>query len=453
MRRRILSSIIAVTILAVVLFGVPLAIVVRDQYLADATLRLEREATTAARQVPADVATRSDPVELSAQATSTHLGLYLPDGQKLAGRGPTEGDAPVQAAAANRIQDIEANGRLVVAVPVLANEQVIAVMRADRPLSVVDHEVREAWIAMAGIAIAAVAVAALVAHQQARRLSRPIEAVRRAAHRLGDGDFTIARTTSGISELDDVSDALAATAQRLDSLLSRERAFSADASHQLRTPLTGLRLILESELAAPRTDHRVVLDDALREVDRLEATIDELLTLARDTSRDRGPLDLPPLFDELERRWRGPLAASGRRLRIQRAELAVPTVRASRSAVTQVLEVLLDNALRHGAGTVTLEASGLETGIAITVRDEGNGSHRRADELALPTAELPGHGIGLTLASRLAEAEGGRLLCPEPGEPSAFQLLLPAGGTVGAGAPRRAGRPAARTTPAEITVG
>ena len=439
MRRRILTSIIAVTALAVVLFGVPLAIVVQDQYLDDATLRLEREATTAARQVPADVATTKDPIELNASSASARLGLYLPNGQKLIGSGPTDGDAPVEAATRNQIQDIEAKGRLVVAVPVLANEQVIAVLRAEEPLSVVDHEVREAWAAMAGLAIAAIAVAALVAHQAARRLYRPVEGVRRAAHRLGDGDFTITRTTSGISELDEVSDALAATAQRLDSLLTRERAFSADASHQLRTPLTGLRLILESELASPRADRSLVLDEALHEVDRLETTIDELLTLARDTPRDRGPLALAPLFDELERRWHGPFAAAGRRLDAHIVE-PLPMVRVSQSAVNQVLEVLLDNALRHGTGTVTLEAHGLETGVAITVRDEGTRSD--ATDAVDRSPESQGHGIGLTLASRLAEAEGGRLLCPQPGEAAAFQLVLTAGSADAAGATGGPGRPA-----------
>ena len=209
---------------------------------------------------------------------------------------------------------------------------------------------------MAGLAIAAIAVAALVAHQAARRLYRPVEGVRRAAHRLGDGDFTITRTTSGISELDEVSDALAATAQRLDSLLTRERAFSADASHQLRTPLTGLRLILESELASPRADRRLVLDEALHEVDRLETTIDELSTLARDTPRDRGPLDLAGPV----RRARTPLARPIRGGRtpapMRHIEEPLPDGAGLASAVTQVLEVLLDNALRHGTGTVTLEA-------------------------------------------------------------------------------------------------
>ena len=89
--------------------------------------------------------------------------------------------------------------------------------------------------------------------------------------------------------------------------------------------------------------------------------------------------------------------------------------------------MLLDNALRHGTGTVTLEAHGLETGVAITVRDEGIRSDGSAEALARRGSESPGHGIGLTLASRLADAEGGRLLCAQLGEPSAFQLLLPAG--------------------------
>ena len=119
----------------------------------------------------------------------------------------------------------------------------------------------------------------------------------------------------------------------------------------------------------------------------------------------------------------------------------LPVVRVSQSAVTQVLEVLLDNALRHGIGTVTLEAHGLETGVAITVRDEG--TRTDATDAVDGAPESQGHGIGLTLASRLAAAEGGRLLCPQTGEASAFHLVLTAG-SVEAPAPRGelAGQPA-----------
>ena len=113
-------------------------------------------------------------------------------------------------------------------------------------------------------------------------------------------------------EVDDVAAALDATAARLGDLISRERAFSADASHQLRTPLAALRIELESiELSG---DSAPEIAAALAQVDRLQHTIDTLLAVARDTARSDAVTALRPLLDEVESRWRGRLAADGRPL-------------------------------------------------------------------------------------------------------------------------------------------
>ena len=168
MKRRILVSIVSVTILAVVLFGVPLAIVVRDRFKAEAMLQLERTATQVARKVPAAAVSAGTPVTLRPHDDDTRFALYGVNAAKLTGDGPDDGDEVVNDASTNHVDDMEQNGALIVAVPVTLNDRVVGVVRAEQPVSVVDQRVWRAWLAMAGLAVLAVAIAALLARRQAR---------------------------------------------------------------------------------------------------------------------------------------------------------------------------------------------------------------------------------------------------------------------------------------------
>jgi signal transduction histidine kinase len=425
MRRRIVLAILAIAAFAVVLFGVPLGIAVRSQEIDEATLRLERQATLAARVVSSDSAGAADPVELPAAPSDVTYGFYSAAGTLLAGNGPEQGDQPVLDAAGGSITDTEGNGKLVVAVPVSANESVVGIVRAEQSMSGVESRVWGRWAAMAGLAVLVLAIASVVAILVSRRLTRPIEDVREAARRLGDGDFSVTVPTSGLTDVDEVAEALTATARRLGDLVDRERAFSANASHQLRTPLTGLRLTIETELADPRDDPTGVLRESLDELDRLEATIDQLLTLARDSGGHREPVDLSALLDGLDRRWHGPLAGSGRPLRLA-VHSPLPRPEVSALAISQVLDVLVDNASRHGTGEVSIEAHAVTAGVAVSVSDEGSGivEPERVFERRQTTGN--GYGIGLALARSLAEAEGCRLVLERPSPHPRFVLLLPA---------------------------
>ncbi len=213
-----------------------------------------------------------------------------------------------------------------------------------------------------------------------------------------------------MAEIDEAGRAVEATAVRLGDVLGRERAFSADASHQLRTPVTALRLRLESALAHPGTIDPAVLRQSLEDVDRLESTIDDLLALARDTTRSPQSVSAVRVLDEVERAWHGPLAAVGRPLRLH-IEPGVESITVSEPALRQILEVLMSNASEHGRGSVTLGARRVAGGVAIDVEDEGHLPSGDLDHLFLRRSpDAAGSGIGLALARSLAEAEGARLL-------------------------------------------
>lgn len=250
-----------------------------------------------------------------------------------------------------------------------------------------------------------------------------VGALARTATALGEGDFTVRSTPAGITDVDAVSEALNSTADRLDQLLSRELTFSEDASHQLRTALAGLRLTLEAARLEPTLDREAALRSAAAQIDRLESTLDELLALARATPRPRQPLDLQPMIDELAATWSGRLALEGRPLRVV-TEPHLPAAAAAPGAVRQVLDVLLDNATRHGGGTITIGTHAAARGVVVDVADEGAGIAGDPEQLfERRGGRARDHGIGLALARSLAEAEGGKLQVTHARPGPVFSLL------------------------------
>ena len=149
-----------------------------------------------------------------------------------------------------------------------------------------------------------------------------------------------------------------------------------------------------------------------------------MLALARDTTPS-GPIDVRPLLDQIRQRWNGPLAAAGRPLQID-APSPLRRARISAPAAGQILDVLLDNAHRHGQGPVTVTVRDSSDIVAIDVVNAGPAI--TGDPRALFVRRSPdaaGHGIGLALARSLAESEGGRLVLTRP-DPPTFTLLAAA---------------------------
>ncbi|OZM79350.1 HAMP domain-containing sensor histidine kinase [Pseudonocardia sp. MH-G8] len=435
MRTRIIGLAVCASVLAIGLFGVPLAVAVLQYAMQVERGELAQTARAVAIRVAPDVFDEDEVANLEAPR-GVRVTVYDSDGDRLSAAGPPDGGPEVARALGGRAGSGTDGADLVVAVPVTHEDDVIGAVRAAVPRSAALATVALVWVVMAALAALAVSAAWLVGRWQARRLARPLEDLAVAARRLGDGDFSVRTRPGGIAEIDSVGSALNSTAGRLDALLARERAFSADASHQLRTPLAGLRLRLEAALESPGQDLAPAIAASLVDADRLESTIDELLALARD---DRGapgaPVDLPVLLAAVSAEWSGRLALQDRGLDLS-VEPGIPAPCASAAAVRQILAVLVENATTHGAGTVTVAVREATDAVAIDVRDEGAGVQDAESALfgRRPDQQRGRHGIGLALARRLAEAEGGRLGLSRPAPPT-FTLLLPADPSAGPQAP------------------
>lgn len=431
MRTRIIGVAVMASVLAICLFGIPLGVGVLQFAMQHERGHLVQVASDVAITVADDVYDDDapDPADLEDvgdDGDHIDVAVYDEDGERLAGSTAGGNEDVLDAALDGDVRAGTDGDRLVAAAPVTHSDEVIGAVLVDAPRGAVLGQVGLVWSGMTALAAVAVAIAWLVGRRQARRLARPLEDLEDSARRLGDGDFSVRSRPAGIEEIDSVGTALDTTAARLDDLLTSERAFSADASHQLRTPLAGLRLRLEAALEQPDQDPGQAIAASLADADRLEATIDELLALARAGQTGRtGPIDLDALLGELSPEWGARLALHGRDLEV-RLDFGAPDPMASTAAVRQVLGVLVDNATTHGRGTVTVSVREAAGAVAVDVSDEGSGPQQFENLLSSRRADRrDGHGIGLALARRLAEAGQGRLELTHA-SPPAFTLLLPA---------------------------
>lgn len=420
MRRRLAVAIAGVATAAVLLFALPLALSIQSNHRTQGLLRLQRDTVAAARAIDLTAGGR-DPIEVP--PSSDRLAVYDVRGRRVAGRGPDRAGAVVSSALrGGRPADRLGDGRLEVAVPLLSGERVTGAVRAQRSDDAVAAEVRNAWLALLAVAIAVIAVAIAAALLLGRRLAAPLERLAAAATRLGDGDFSVQAPRSAVEEVDAVARALDTTSARLEEQITRERRFSSDASHQLRTPLAALRVELEAlEL---RTSNSAELGAALTQVDRLQATIATLLSMARDAPRPDASTDLVALLDTLGQRWRARLAAEGRPLRTA-IDSQTPLAGASPPVIEEILEVLLDNAHQHGDGPVTIAIRDTGSFLTLDVADEGPGLGDDIEAAFARRSGAPdGHGIGLALARSLAAAEGGKLSASHTRAGARFTLTL-----------------------------
>lgn len=298
---------------------------------------------------------------------------------------------------------------LYVAVPVAPGGRLGAV-RITYPTSTVDDRIRRYWLVLAGIAALALLVAAIAATGLAAFVTRPLRRLEAAADAVGRGDLSArAPEDEGPPEVRSLARVFNDTVAQLEQLVRSREEFVADASHQLRTPLTALRLRLENLARDVAPSGQGELGGASAEVDRLASLVDGLLALARadQGGSARETVDLVMLARERVDAWAAFAAERGLRLAV--VDEGPATALASADRLRQVLDNLLENAFEvspEGA-TVTVTAGNAQ----LRVRDEGPGmsadDRRRAFDRFWRGRGGEGSGLGLAIVRRLVEVDGG----------------------------------------------
>ena len=271
--------------------------------------------------------------------------------------------------------------------------------------------------------LAVVAVSRVIANRQAGRLTEPMTELAERAERLGAGESRVGRTETGIDEIDRVSEVLARGSADIARQLAQQRDFAADASHQLRTPLTALLMRLDEiaatdDLEAAREEAGIAID----QVERLTKVVDELLTRSRTNSEEQHRVSLDSVLAALQREWQPAFAHARRSVRVH-GERGL-YVEASHSAVAQIVSTLLENSLRHGRGTVDVQARRSGPSVVLEMSDQGDGVPLTlAPHIFERAVSSGGSGLGLALARDLAAANGGRLELVSA-QPAVFALFL-----------------------------
>jgi signal transduction histidine kinase len=387
-RTRLIRSTLLIVVVAVVILGGPLVALARHQVWSSANQRLRQQATALAGEFE-DQLSAGLPVDL---AKVPH---QLP------------GD---------RVIVTPENGHRQIAGATLSGgvrQETVAVaggkVTVQAPAGPTIDKARQVTLLVIGLALLAAMAAIALAIRQARQLSEPLARLAARANAIGHGDFAPQSMESGIPEIDAIAEVLDHSAGQLSALVTVQRQFASDAAHQLRTPLTGIGLRLEEIGNNADAESAQEAEAALAQVERLNAVITTLLARAHDDSDDPTPFDVAALLSGEADAWRAALAADQRSLVLDVA--AGGTARARREHVVQILTALMDNALVHGRGDVTVRLRRADRHVGITVHDSGDGvpSELRPHIFTRSVSGHHGTGIGLALARSLAVGEGGSL--------------------------------------------
>jgi signal transduction histidine kinase len=444
-RRRLLLANLAVVIAVLAVLEVPLALVYSRHEHDALETALQRDAAALAA-VSGEVIEHRDEHDVGAvaQTFATQPGEIVAivdaDGATLTpptllSNDPVFLDA-VRAARSGESRTGQIDDLTYVALPVGAGGEgghgAVLIARSDESL---DDRVHQFWLLLAVIGGGVLATTLLVTTRLSRWVVDPLSSLDEQAAALGRGDLTArAVTEEGPPEVVTLAATFNDMAERLGELVTSQRRFVADASHQLRTPLTALRLRLEDLRSEDPTAVVSARDAALDEVARLTRLVDGLLSLARAEGHrpQRDAVDVSAVVIDRQEAW-APLAAEqGIDLR---SEIRVPAPVIARLVpghLEQILDNLIDNALDASPpdGTIVLRVTPLGSGIEVHVIDEGQGmtdeERRRAfdpfwqssNDRATGTT-----GLGLAIVEQLVRACGGTITL-DPAEPHGIDAVI-----------------------------
>lgn len=303
-----------------------------------------------------------------------------------------------------------------VAAPIIQGYQVVGAVRLSLPDSLVDQDVRETQLWLGAFVVSVVVAAGLVAWLLARSISAPLRNLAEVAEELPDDLSRRASTSSGPAEVRAVASALNGTAERLGGILRRTQRVAADASHHLRTPLTGVRLRLEA-IEDTTTQPEVAQEAraATAEVDRLTHRIEQVLELARSDAAAVPIVEQDVSGVVAERVDAASTLAREREVAITADVSPGIVISAPRGALARVVDELIGNALAYARSRIVVSLSSTATSLQLTVADDGPGipeSERESvfDRFHRGTSAVPGgSGLGLALVRETAEAMGGRV--------------------------------------------
>ena len=441
MKIRLIGALVSVAFLILVVFSIPLASFVATVERERLVTALERDAfmlaghaketlnTTAGAVLPSlqpfieeyAIASRARIVVTNAAG----LSIASSDPSVLIGTDFTNRPEVVKAltgipAVGERKSATLGETLVFVAVPVLLGDSVLGVVRLSNPKSQIDEEVRNRVIGIVIAGLFTLLAAVGIAIPLALTIARPITKLTRRTERLADGDFSVrADDATGPPEVRELSRSFNAMAGRLGLVIENQRHFASAASHQLRTPLTALRLRLEQAQELVPSDASVLADtlDASRaEADRLQEMVEQLLALARLEGGSTATMSVNA--SEIARNriemWESLATERGVRISGSIAEHASCAV--IDGALEQIVDNYIDNAL-----TVAPEGSEIvvsvvrsENHVVIDVIDAGPGLQPEQRDKAFErfwrgaaTTNSAGTGLGLAIVLQLATASGG----------------------------------------------
>ena len=453
MTRRVAAALLVLTLTILVAAVVPLALGAiaheRDSFVQD-TARTAASIADIAEARLGDHET-DDPTLTAALAAAARQGdelLILNDQNKVVVSEGTPRDAGwQQLVTASRTQNApttELTGDRAIAVQTVWDNgklagTVIGTVVLERPIGPLNQDIANLWLYLVGLSGAAMAAAVFIAIYFARWVSRPLAKLDDAARKIADGDLAVrAKTQYGPPELRRMAATFNMMAGRLEALVHGHRAMLADASHQLRTPLTALRLRLDLLAADSAPAAAAELAGAQEEIARLSRLVDGLLATARAEAitEQLEQVDVLETVGERVAAWQPVADGNGVKLFAEAPSFAAPPMVALGAGhLEQILDNLIDNAIEaigDSGGTVRVSVARPDTGVTLTVADDGPGMTARDRSRAFlryTTGSQSGTGLGLAIVHRLVTANGGSIrLADTPGGGLTVEVELPSPG-------------------------